>query len=244
MTQSPHDPAQSSAGSPARRNSSAQFVARVALMASLALIFSYIEAIIPYNPGIPGIKLGIANIVTVIALYRFSWKEAACVSVIRIVIAGLLFNGVFGMLYSLAGAVLSLIGMILLKKTGLFSVTGVSMAAGVLHYLTYDAVTELIAGMAEHFPGGLFVFDFISKKGKTGVNTQIRMTKNAARMDFSMEDAEKELTAMSRKVSKVITKSYLEGYPVENVKYSWLTKQYVKSKRDKFFVAHVEFVKE
>ena len=118
------------------------------------------------------------------------------------------------------------------------------LAAGVLHYLAYDAVTKLISDMAECFPGGLFVFDFISKKGKTGVNTQIRMTKNAARMDFSMEDAEKELTAMSRKGSKVITKSYLEGYPVENVKYSWLTKQYVKSKRDKFFVAHVEFVKE
>ena len=117
------------------RNSSAQFVARVALMASLALIFSYIEAIIPYNPGIPGIKLGIANVVTVIALYRFSWKEAASVSVIRIVIAGLLFNGVFGMLYSLAGAIVSLAGMILLKKTNLFSVIGVSMAAGVLHNL-------------------------------------------------------------------------------------------------------------
>ena len=118
------------------------------------------------------------------------------------------------------------------------------LAVGVLHYLAYDAVTKLISDMVECFPGGLFVFDFISMKGKTGVNTQIRMTKNAARMDFSMEDAEKELTAMSRKVSKVITKSYLEGYPVENVKYSWLTKQYVKSKRDKFFVAHVEFVKE
>lgn len=104
-------------------------------MASLALIFSYVEAIIPYNPGIPGIKLGIANVVTVIALYRFGWKEAASVSVIRIVIAGLLFNGVFGMLYSLAGAVVSLAGMILLKKTNLFSVAGVSMAAGVLHNL-------------------------------------------------------------------------------------------------------------
>ena len=115
------------------RNSSAQFIARVALMASLALIFSYVEAIIPYNPGIPGIKLGIANVVTVIALYKFGPKEAVCVSIIRIIIAGLLFNGVFGMLYSLAGAVLSLIGIVLLKKTGLFSVTGVSMAAGVLH---------------------------------------------------------------------------------------------------------------
>ena len=144
MTQSPRNthPAASGSGSrspqrsgssPQRGGSSAQFVARVALMASLALIFSYVEAIIPYNPGIPGIKLGIANVVTVIALYKYGWKEAASVSVIRIIVAGLLFNGVFGMLYSLAGAVLSLIGMIGLKKTGLFSVIGVSMAAGVLH---------------------------------------------------------------------------------------------------------------
>ena len=104
-------------------------------MASLALIFSYVEAIIPYNPGIPGVKLGIANIVTVIALYKFGWKDAAAVSVIRIVIAGLLFNGVFGMLYALAGATVSFIGMLLLKKTNLFSIAGVSMAGGVLHNL-------------------------------------------------------------------------------------------------------------
>jgi len=70
-----------------------------------------------------------------IALYRYGSKEAVCVSVVRIVIAGLLFNGAFGMLYSLAGAAVSLTGMILLKKTDLFSVTGVSMAAGVLHNL-------------------------------------------------------------------------------------------------------------
>ena len=111
------------------------FIARVALMAALALIFSYVEAIIPYSPGVPGIKLGIANIVTVIALYKFGPKDAAAVSILRIVIAGLLFNGLFGMLYSLAGAAVSLIGMILLKKTDLFSVVGVSMAAGVLHNL-------------------------------------------------------------------------------------------------------------
>ncbi len=118
------------------------------------------------------------------------------------------------------------------------------LAAGVLHYLPYDAVTELIAAMAERFPGGLFVFDFISRKGMSGGNAQIRMTKNAARMEFSMEDAEKELTAMSSKVSKVIAKSYLEGYPVEGVKHSWLTKQYIRSKRGKLFVTHVEFTKE
>lgn len=115
--------------------SSAGRVAAVALMASLALIFSYVEAIIPYNPGIPGIKLGIANIVCVIALYRYSWRQAAAVNAIRILISGLLFNGLFGALYSLAGAAISLLGMIGLKKTGLFSITGVSMAGGVLHNL-------------------------------------------------------------------------------------------------------------
>ncbi|MBQ6621493.1 MAG: Gx transporter family protein [Mogibacterium sp.] len=108
-------------------------VAQIALMAALALIFSYVEAIIPYNPGIPGIKLGIANIVCVIALYRYGVREAAAVNGIRIVIAGLLFNGLFGALYALAGGVLSLIGMALLKRTRLFSTTGVSMAGGVLH---------------------------------------------------------------------------------------------------------------
>lgn len=140
MTQSPRNEAprtaernSGSGGNYGRGRSSAQFVARAGLLAALALVFSYVEAIIPYNPGIPGVKLGIANVVTVIALYKFGWKDAAVVSFIRIVVAGLLFNGVFGMLYSLAGAVLSFAGMILLKKTGLFSVTGVSMAAGVLH---------------------------------------------------------------------------------------------------------------
>ena len=117
------------------KRSKSQVVSQVALMASLALIFSYVEAIIPYNPGIPGIKLGIANIVTVIALYKFGWKDAAAVSVIRIVVAGLLFNGLFGMLYSLACALVSFVGMVLLKRTRLFSTIGVSMAGGVLHNL-------------------------------------------------------------------------------------------------------------
>lgn len=104
-------------------------------MSSLALIFSYVEAIIPFNAGIPGVKLGIANIVTVIALYKLSIKHAAIVSFIRIMVAGFLFSGLFGAIYSLAGATLSLIGMILLKKTGRFSIAGVSMAGGVLHNL-------------------------------------------------------------------------------------------------------------
>ena len=97
-------------------------VATIALLAALALIFSYVEAIIPYNPGVPGIKLGIANIVALVALYQLSAKHAAAVNVIRILIAGLLFNGVFGALYSLGGAAISLLGMVALKKTGQFSI--------------------------------------------------------------------------------------------------------------------------
>lgn len=104
-------------------------------MSSLALIFSYVEAIIPFNAGIPGVKLGIANIVTVIALYKLSIKHAGIVSFIRIMVAGFLFSGLFGAIYSLVGATVSLIGMIFLKKTGKFSIAGVSMAGGVLHNL-------------------------------------------------------------------------------------------------------------
>lgn len=134
-------------------------VAMVALLAALALIFSYIEVLIPFNFGIPGIKLGIANIVVTIALYRLSAKHAASVNVIRVIIAGLLFNGMFGALYSLAGAIVSLLGMILLKKTGLFSVTGVSMAGGVLHNLGQLIVATILiedTRMFLYFPVLLF----------------------------------------------------------------------------------------
>ncbi len=104
-------------------------------MAALALIFSYIEVLIPFSVGIPGIKLGIANLVIIIALYYLGAKYALTINVIRVLIAGLLFNGLFGALYSLAGAITSMLVMVLLKKTNLFSVVGVSMAGGVAHNL-------------------------------------------------------------------------------------------------------------
>lgn len=117
------------------RDSKSKDVAHLALLISLALVFSYVEAIIPFNPGIPGVKLGVANIVTVITLYMFGNRDAFIVSFIRVLIAGLLFNGAFGACYAMAGAAVSLTGMILLRKTGLFSPVGVSMAGGVLHNL-------------------------------------------------------------------------------------------------------------
>lgn len=137
----------------------ARRVAIVALMAALALIFSYVEVLIPFNFGIPGVKLGIANIVVTIALYRLGVKYAASVNVLRVIIAGLLFNGLFGALYSLAGAVVSLVGMVILKKTNLFSVTGVSMAGGVLHNLGQLIVATMLiedTRMFLYFPVLLF----------------------------------------------------------------------------------------
>lgn len=104
-----------------------------AILTALAMIFSYVEAILPFTIGIPGVKLGIANIVIVIALYKFGIKMALTINVIRIIVSGLLFSGTFGILYSLAGGVLSFLAMILIKKFKCFSIVGVSLTGGVFH---------------------------------------------------------------------------------------------------------------
>lgn len=108
-------------------------VARMGVFIALAMIFSYIEVLIPFNFGIPGVKLGIANIVTVTSLYIFSTGEAFGISVIRIVLMGILFGNGMSLLYSLAGGLLSFLAMWLGKKTNWFSVMGVSVAGGVFH---------------------------------------------------------------------------------------------------------------
>ena len=108
-------------------------VARMGVFIALAMIFSYIEVLIPFNFGIPGVKLGIANIVTVTSLYVFSTGEAFGISVIRIVLMGILFGNGMSLLYSLAGGLLSFLAMWLGKKTNWFSVMGVSVAGGVFH---------------------------------------------------------------------------------------------------------------
>ena len=108
-------------------------VARMGVFIALAMIFSYIEVLIPFNFGIPGVKLGIANIVTVTSLYVFSTGEAFGISVIRIVLMGILFGNGMSLLYSLAGGLLSVLAMWLGKKTNWFSVMGVSVAGGGFH---------------------------------------------------------------------------------------------------------------
>ena len=108
-------------------------VAYFGVFTALALIFSYVESLIPIHIGIPGVKLGLANLIIVIALYKMSVKEAYLLSVVRVILAGFMFGNLFAILYSLAGGMLSLTIMSILKKTDQFSVYGISIAGGVFH---------------------------------------------------------------------------------------------------------------
>ena len=105
----------------------------MALTIALAMVLSFIESQIPAFVAIPGVKVGLANIAVVFALYKLGWKEAVGISLIRVVLISVLFGNFASLFYSLAGAVLSLLGMILLKHTEKFSSVAVSVTGGVLH---------------------------------------------------------------------------------------------------------------
>lgn len=109
--------------------------AYLGLFLALALICSYIESLIPFYFGIPGVKLGLANIVVVLMLYCTGAKSALAVSVLRILLSGFLFGNMFSILYSLAGGLASFLCMVLLKRSGRFRIISVSAAGGVTHNL-------------------------------------------------------------------------------------------------------------
>ena len=108
-------------------------IAVLALAIALAMILSFVESQIPAFVAIPGVKIGLANIAVVFVLYKLGWKEAVLISLVRVVMVSMLFGTLVSLFYSVAGAVLSLTGMVLLKKTGLFSTVTVSVTGGVLH---------------------------------------------------------------------------------------------------------------
>lgn len=121
----------------------AKRISVIAVFTALALIFSYIEAIIPFNLGVPAVKLGIANIVVVCALYIFGVKEAAGISLIRVFVIGLLFGNAVSLIYSLSGAILSIAVMIICKRLKL-SVIGVSAMGGIFHNVGQLSAAALI----------------------------------------------------------------------------------------------------
>ena len=152
-------------------------VAVMGLAVALAMILSFVESQIPpLFPMIPGIKMGLANIAVVFVLYKLGWKEAVTISLLRVFLVTLLFGNIGLLWYSLAGAVLSLAGMIALKKTGLFSGIAVSVIGGVLHnvgqiavacvlfetdkllyYLPFLMISGTIAGIAIGLLAGILI---------------------------------------------------------------------------------------
>lgn len=103
------------------------------VLIAAAMLIGYIEQMLPLSIGIPGVKLGLANAVTIVALTVLGKKEAVLITLVRIILSAFLFGKLFAMIFSIAGAFMSLCAMLLLKKTGKFSNIGISVAGGVLH---------------------------------------------------------------------------------------------------------------
>lgn len=111
-------------------------IAQLGFFLALALILAYVESLIPFSFGIPGIKLGLPNLIVVLLLYgtgRNHVRDALTVNILRIVLSGFLFSNLYTILYSLAGAALSFIAMLIGRRMRCFSIVGVSVLGGVFH---------------------------------------------------------------------------------------------------------------
>jgi len=119
-------------------------VAFYGIFAAMAVLMGYIEFILPSPVPIPGVKLGLANVIVLIAMYFIGNKAALSVSVIRVIISSLLFGGFSGFLYSIAGALVSFAVMSLIKKLKYAGITGVSILGGVTHNIAQIVVASLV----------------------------------------------------------------------------------------------------
>ncbi len=108
-------------------------VATYGIFIALAFLLSYIESMIPLPIPIPGIKLGLANLVVLSGLYIMGAKDAFILSVIRIILVGFTFGSLSMMMFSLVGGILSWFLMALFSKIKIFSITGVSIIGGIAH---------------------------------------------------------------------------------------------------------------
>ena len=128
-----------------KKNSSTKSIAFLGISASVALLLSYIEFLLPpLFAAVPGIKIGLPNVIILFVLYAVGVKAAAGVSFVRLCVSSLLFGNPVMFAYSAAGAVLSFLIMIILKKTDKLSAVGVSVAGGVAHNLGQIFVAMLL----------------------------------------------------------------------------------------------------
>ena len=126
----------------------------LALSVSLAMILSFVESLIPPLVAVPGVKIGLANIVTVFLLYTLGWRAAGCVSLIRVLLSALLFGNVQSLIFALSGAALSFIVMVAVKKLLPFGKVGVSVLGAVAHNAGQVAAAVIVmetAALAYYF---------------------------------------------------------------------------------------------
>lgn len=126
---------------------SAKGIAYYGSMLALAIICGYVEMLIPFDFGIPGMKLGLANIAALVLLYKNGFLSAFAVNVSRILLVGILFGNAMSVFYSLAGGILSLIVMYLMKKAPIFSIVGVSVAGATAHNIGQLAAALVAIGI-------------------------------------------------------------------------------------------------
>ena len=119
-------------------------VAYFALCTALAFTLSFLETLIPINIGVPGVKIGLANLVVVAALYLLDKKEAFAISMIRILVSGLVFTGAFSLLYSFTGGILSFFVMLLAMKSKKISILGVSILGASVHNIGQIIVAAIV----------------------------------------------------------------------------------------------------
>lgn len=123
---------------------SSEKTAYYGIFAGLAIIMGWVEMMIPVPIPVPGVKLGLANVIVVMAMYYFGNKTALGISIIRIIISGLLFSGFSGFLYSMAGAILSFTVMVIAKNILKFNIYSVSILGGICHNIGQIVVASLV----------------------------------------------------------------------------------------------------
>lgn len=146
------------------------------LLLALSLVLAYLESLVPVAVAVPGVKLGLANIITMLVLYLRGGKPAFFFMSLRVVVAGFLFSGVSGILYSFAGGVCCIAVMSLTKRLSFFSTVGVSMTGAlshnfgqilvawfvmknvhILYYFPVLAISGMLSGIAVGIVGGLII---------------------------------------------------------------------------------------
>ena len=153
----------------------------LACFSAAAMILSFLESQIPAFFAVPGMKLGLTNLLIVFALYEWGPREALMINIIRILLTGFLFGNPYSILYSLGGASLSFAAMFLGKRCGIFSIRGVSMLGGIFHNvgqilvaaaavkdfrITWYLPPLIVSGVITGFLIGIIALEMLRRLGK------------------------------------------------------------------------------